>query len=135
MMVLVGGKIAEPGGVPRAGLRGRAGSAGHRPATVGPLRRRVPPDMTRFAMNAFRDRILPRCRGFVLLWLIATAQAVAADGDAPQAKYSPIERMTPARLKAAHDDVLKIGRLRRALPSAPGLNDYRAILHAACRGF
>jgi hypothetical protein len=38
--------------------------------------------------------------------------------------------MTPAQLKAAHDDVLAIGRLRRPLPSIPGLNDSRAVLHA-----
>jgi len=38
--------------------------------------------------------------------------------------------MAPARLKAAHDDVLAIGRMRRPLPSIPDLNDYRAILHA-----
>ena len=34
-----GRESAEPGGVPRAGSRGRPGSAGHRAATVGPLRR------------------------------------------------------------------------------------------------
>jgi hypothetical protein len=38
--------------------------------------------------------------------------------------------MTLARLRAAHEDVLRIGRLRRPPPQRPGLNDYRAILHA-----
>ncbi|MFI5457567.1 MAG: histidinol phosphatase [Isosphaerales bacterium] len=38
--------------------------------------------------------------------------------------------MTPARLKAAHEDVTRIQRSRRAVPPLPGLNDYRAILHA-----
>ncbi|MGO9465169.1 MAG: GH39 family glycosyl hydrolase [Isosphaeraceae bacterium] len=60
----------------------------------------------------------------------AAGRARGADGAAPRPKYSPIERMMPARLKAAHEDVQKISRLRRALPPLPGLNDYRAILHA-----
>jgi hypothetical protein len=38
--------------------------------------------------------------------------------------------MSRARLKAAHDDVERIRRTRRALPAFPGLHDYRAILHA-----
>ena len=48
----------------------------------------------------------------------------------PQKKYSPIERMAPARLKATHESVAQIQRSRRELPAVPGLNDYRAILHA-----
>jgi hypothetical protein len=81
-------------------------------------------------MNASLDRSPPRRRGFVFIWLIAAGHAMAADGEAPRPKFSPIERMTPARLKAAHDDVLAIGRMRRELPPILGLNDYRAILHA-----
>jgi hypothetical protein len=38
--------------------------------------------------------------------------------------------MAVSRLKAAHDDVLRIQRSRRELPVLPGLYDYRAILHA-----
>jgi hypothetical protein len=38
--------------------------------------------------------------------------------------------MAPARLKAAHEDVLRIGRSRRPPPPTPGVHDYRAILHA-----
>ncbi len=81
-------------------------------------------------MNAILDRLPPRRWGLILLWLIAASQAMAAEGEAPRPKYSPIQRMTPARLKAAHEDVMRIGRSRRPLPSIPGLNDYRAILHA-----
>ncbi len=76
------------------------------------------------------DRLLQRGCGFILLWLIAASQAMAAAGEAPRPKYSPTQRMTPARLKAAHEDALRIGLLRRPPPSIPGLNDYRAILHA-----
>ncbi len=60
----------------------------------------------------------------------AAGQPAAADGKAPRPKYSPTERMIPARLKAAHEDVQKFGRLRRPLPPVPGLNDKRANLHA-----
>jgi hypothetical protein len=45
-------------------------------------------------------------------------------------KFSPTERMAPARLKAAHDDAARIQQSRRALTPVPGFNDYRAILHA-----
>ena len=88
------------------------------------------PSPSRFPMNSPFDRPLPRRYGFAFLWLVAASPAIAAEGEAPRPKYSPTERMTPARLKAAHDDVLRIGRSRRSLPSIPGLNDYRAILHA-----
>jgi len=50
--------------------------------------------------------------------------------EARQTRYSPVERMTPAQLKAAHEDVARIQRSRRVVPRQPGLNDYRAILHA-----
>ncbi len=55
---------------------------------------------------------------------------MAAEGEAPRAKYSPTQRMAPARFKAAHEDVLRIGRTRRPTTTIPGWNDYRAILHA-----
>jgi hypothetical protein len=38
--------------------------------------------------------------------------------------------MSLALLKAAHDDVERIGRSRRPLPPKAGLSDFRAILHA-----
>jgi hypothetical protein len=55
---------------------------------------------------------------------------LGAAGDAPRKTYSPTERMTTARLKAAHDDVVRIQESRRSLPPQPGLHDYRTILHA-----
>jgi hypothetical protein len=45
-------------------------------------------------------------------------------------KYSPTERMAPARLKAAHEDAARIQQSRRVLTPVPGFNDYRAIMHA-----
>ncbi len=57
----------------------------------------------------------------------------ALSGVAEEARprtLSSIERMTTARLKATHDDVIKLRKDRRELPSLPGLHDYRAIFHA-----
>ncbi len=72
---------------------------------------------------------LSRC-GFVVCWLIAANDAVCKEHEVPRPKYSPTERMTRVRLKAAHEDVLRIERSRRPTPTLRGLNDYRAILHA-----
>lgn len=53
--------------------------------------------------------------------------ALAAD---PPRTFTPLERLAPARLKAAHDDAVRLRATRHDLPPAPGLNDYRTILHA-----
>jgi hypothetical protein len=66
----------------------------------------------------------------VIFGLLAASASMAADGEVPHRKHSPIERMSPGRLKATHEDVRRIQALRRTLPSQRGLNDYRAILHA-----
>src|SRR6516225_5490572 len=82
-------------------------------------------------MNArFSSQAPPRWRALFLLGLVATSRSMAGEGAPPRPKYSPTERMAPARLKAAHEDVLRIGRSRRPLPPIPGVHDYRAILHA-----
>jgi hypothetical protein len=78
----------------------------------------------------FPDRPAPRWRALFLLGLIAASRAMAGSDEAPRPKYTPTERMTPARLKAAHEDILRIGRSRRPPPAMPGWNDYRTILHA-----
>ncbi len=62
-----------------------------------------------------------------LAWAAATA---SAELQPPRGKLTPVQRMAPLRLKAAHEDVLRIQRTRRQLPKTAGLNDYRAILHA-----
>jgi hypothetical protein len=67
-----------------------------------------------------------------MAWMVAACpllRAAIAD-EVPRTKYSPIERRTPARLKAAHEDVARIQAARRVVPAAPGLIDYRTILHA-----
>jgi hypothetical protein len=66
----------------------------------------------------------------VLLWLAGSTLAPADEPlDLPRALTS-LERLAPARLKAAHDDVVRIASTRHDLPSLPGLHDFRAILHA-----
>ena len=76
------------------------------------------------------NRSAPRWRALFLLALVGSSRAMAGPGETPRPKYTPTERMTTARLKAAHDDVLQIARSRRPLPGMPGWNDYRTILHA-----
>ena len=66
----------------------------------------------------------------VLLGLMTATPALAEDLTLPKSRYSPTQRMTLGRLKAAHDDVLRINRARKALPQPAPLHDYRAILHA-----
>ena len=58
-----------------------------------------------------------------------TPSSHAADAP-PGKKRSPLERLAPARLKAANDDVARLQRSRRGVIALPGLRDYRAILHA-----
>jgi hypothetical protein len=69
---------------------------------------------------------------FTLAGLVAVCRGMtpAVADEASPKRYSPIERMAPARLKAAHEDVARIQQSRRVLTPLPGLNDYRAILHA-----
>ncbi len=69
---------------------------------------------------------------FAVAGLVAVCRGMppAAADEAFHKQYSPIERMAPARLKAAHEDVARIQQSRRGLLPLPGLNDYRAILHA-----
>jgi hypothetical protein len=67
-----------------------------------------------------------------IAWVVAVCPSLGAAiaDEVPRTKYSPVERMAPARLKAAHEDVARIQALRRVIPLAPGLVDYRTILHA-----
>ena len=87
---------------------------------------------------------MKRCVPVSIYWLIGSLAAVSAAWAQPTPKgpsgatltqgarrsYTPTERMVPARLKATHDDVERIRKSRRLLTALPGLNDYRAILHA-----
>jgi hypothetical protein len=71
-----------------------------------------------------------RAQGLLLVGLIAATAARAGEVDAPRPKYTPAERLAPARLKTAHEDVIRIQSTRKVLPPIPGRKDYRAILHA-----
>ena len=61
-----------------------------------------------------------------------TPSSHAADAP-PGKKRSPLERLAPARLKAANDDVARLQRSRRGVIALPGLRDYRADLARSCR--
>ena len=67
---------------------------------------------------------------FLVACLAWASGSVSAEPQVPRGKLTPVQRMAPLRLKAAHEDVERIHRSRRAMPRRPGLNDYRAILHA-----
>ena len=45
-----------------------------------------------------------------------TVTAASAEPQVPREKLTPVQRMAPLRLKAAHEDVLRIQRSRRSLP-------------------
>src|SRR5213078_487728 len=56
--------------------------------------------------------------------------SLLAQTNVPGRKYSSVERMKTAHLKAAHEDVLRLEKQRKVLPALPGLHDYKSILHA-----
>ncbi len=64
----------------------------------------------------------------VCLIFLLSSQSWAADGDI--VKRTTIERMAPERLKATHEDVVRIQAQRKTIPPLPMRNDYRVILHA-----
>lgn len=48
----------------------------------------------------------------------------------PKRLYSNVARLQLARLKAVHEDVLKLQAQRRTLPALEGMIDYRCIMHS-----
>jgi hypothetical protein len=71
-----------------------------------------------------------RWRVWFLSFSILTLVSAATASEPPPRKHTNIERLSLVRLAAVHDDVLKLNAQRRNIPSLPGLNDYRCILHA-----
>lgn len=71
-------------------------------------------------------------RVFVVAALLGVVQAAlpAASNLPPARKYTNVERLALARLKAAHEDVVKLRAQRRLIPALAGLRDFRCILHA-----
>ena len=85
--------------------------------------------------TAKRDRWCPlAAKGIAIAaaWLVAcgSASRPALADEPSKTKYTPIERMAPARLKAAHEDVARIQQSRRVPVPLPGVKDFRTILHA-----
>ncbi len=58
------------------------------------------------------------------------SSSLLAQTNPPARKYSSLDRMKTAHLKAAHEDAERLQQARRSLPPLPGLHDYKAILHA-----
>lgn len=69
--------------------------------------------------------------GMLLLGGRAPAQLPSGGSSAkPGRKYTSIQRMTMDRLKALHEDVVKVHEARKEPRLKTGLNDYHGILHA-----
>ena len=66
----------------------------------------------------------------VILSLAMMGASLPAQTNAPVRKYSAVERMKTAHLKAAHEDAERLQQARRSLPPLPGLHEYKAIMHA-----
>ncbi len=67
----------------------------------------------------------------ILTLLGLALPALPSESNQPPArKYSNVERLALPRLKAVHEDVLKLRTQRTGIAPLPGLNDYRCILHA-----
>lgn len=77
-----------------------------------------------------RRSTVPKACTFVLFGLIVARSAIAGGQEAPRPLRTPVERLALARLKATHEDVVRIQKARRPPPPIAGRNDYRAILHA-----
>ena len=65
-----------------------------------------------------------------IISLTLLSSSLLAQTNTPARKYSSIERMKTAHLKAAHEDAERLQAARRSLPPLPGLHDYKAIIHA-----
>ena len=65
------------------------------------------------------------------LWVLTlSGTAMGAATEFPPRKLSSLERMQERHLQAAHEDVLRLAKLRQDVPAIPGFHDYKAILHA-----
>jgi hypothetical protein len=67
-------------------------------------------------------------------WLVLVSPLVfTAAGTAdepPRRRHTDVERLALVRLQAVHADVERLKARRVRIPSLPGLNDYRCIMHA-----
>jgi hypothetical protein len=72
---------------------------------------------------------LPRPHVFIIPFLLVQTVHLEA-ADFPAGKLSPTARLKTVHLKAAHEDAERLQKMRKALPSLKGLQDYKAILHA-----
>jgi hypothetical protein len=66
----------------------------------------------------------------LIISLALLSNSLLAQTNAPARKYSSVERMKTAHLKAAHEDAERLQQAWRSLSPLPGLHDYKAIIHA-----
>src|SRR5437667_8149560 len=73
-----------------------------------------------------------RCRSLRWLVLVSPLLLVSAGiaDEPPRRNSTNVERLSLVRLAAVHADVQNLQAKRIRIPSLPGLNDYRCILHA-----
>lgn len=77
------------------------------------------------ALTPYRPLLLSL--GFALALL---PSAGAATNQPPARRHSNVDRLSLERLKAVHEDAVRLQSTRRVLGSIPGLTDFRCILHA-----
>ena len=70
------------------------------------------------------------CFSIIVFSLVTGNLNFAAEPAKSVKKWTSLQRMERAQLKAVHDDVEQIKSRRKTIAMIPGLNDYRAILHA-----
>jgi hypothetical protein len=66
----------------------------------------------------------------LLFGLLLASNSLAEQTNVPAPKYTPTERLKIERLKATHQDATRFQSQRKPLPALPGMQDYKAILHA-----
>ena len=71
-----------------------------------------------------------RLRWIPILGALAFVAVLRGDSGEFRTSFSPSERMTRARLEAAHASVQLLARARRTLPARREMNDVRCVFHA-----
>ena len=69
----------------------------------------------------------------VLIPMSLLCSSLSAENNIPAQKYSAMERMQPAHLKATHEDALRLQQKRKTLAPLPGLHDFKALVQAAAK--
>jgi hypothetical protein len=68
--------------------------------------------------------------GLTALWFVVDSRFPENPTSPPTRRLSTLERMQLPRLQAVQEDIARLSRQRRDVPSLPGLEDFRASCHA-----